>query len=113
MIDIAKHRELEAKAFRAPWFASSGPWIGLHFGVCATGCVLIDCLEKEPDMDLKHAEYIATLRNDHTAMLDELEAARDYIAYIEQHPLTSQVVRHAYRCSAEYRKLAQATKGER
>lgn len=72
MIDIAKHRELEAKATPGPWEDEQ--------------CVIVDSdghvlFAEHYEYDIKpDVTLVVTMRNDHLALLDELEAARAVVA---------------------------------
>jgi hypothetical protein len=95
VIDIAKHRELEAKATPGPWESRQVHWgwqiIRLHEnGGTISSLGNLDTLINTVNSGMGDADLIATLRNDHEAMLAELEAARECV----------KMLRQAYNCDA-------------
>jgi hypothetical protein len=113
MIDIAEHRELEAKATPGPWSVSD---CGEFWRVGAVDCMAFDdgsaCGEYNQECTAETRDYIVAMRNDHRALLDELEAARAFVLTMEAISTCSDSICR-WHFSTALRKYKAATKGER
>ena len=75
--DLDALEALERAATPAPWEVSSGPWVGLQFGVMSGNDCIVSCNEVQPDADRLNATIISLARN---ALPSLLALARECLA---------------------------------
>lgn len=82
---IRRVRELSESATKGPWYPSSGPWVGLAFGVLDDGneCVAA-CREPTPNADRHNAALIAYYRTAAPLLADECERLRERVRVLEE-----------------------------
>ena len=80
---LAELEWLDKKAMPGPWHGSSGPWLGLRFGVmCGTGCIA-ECRQPVPEADRHNAAFIAAARGALPALVVEVRRLQKLVADYE------------------------------